>query len=65
MILGTNVHSISTHQKDFNKLAKFILQHRDADLTSNIAVRHGILNEELCRRRYVNEQAKSRIIRLK
>ncbi|CAF1434443.1 unnamed protein product [Rotaria magnacalcarata] len=58
-ITSTTVHSISTHQRDFNKLAKTILQHRGSDLTSNLAVRHGILNEELCRRRYVNEQAKN------
>ena len=64
MILDMNVHSISTHQKDF-KLAKLFLRHQDTDLTSNTAVRHDTLNEELCQRKYVNEQVKSKIIRLK
>lgn len=61
VLIGTNVHSISTHHHDFDKVAKHILQNRNIDLTSNLAIRHGILNEELCRRRYVTHQAKSRL----
>ena len=61
LLIGTAVHTICTQQYDFNKLAKNILQRRDANLTSNLAIRHGTLNEEMCRRRYVIEQAKSKI----
>ncbi len=58
-ILGTNVYAISVRQKDFDKLAKSLLEDREKDLSSIPAVRHGILNEEACRRRYVSEQSAS------
>ncbi|CAF4440140.1 unnamed protein product, partial [Rotaria sp. Silwood2] len=54
----TKIHSICVQQQDFEKLAKSMLEDYDRDISHLRAVRHGILNEELCRRRYVLEQAK-------
>ncbi|CAF3184230.1 unnamed protein product [Rotaria socialis] len=59
-ISGTNVYSICVEKHHFQKLAKSILKDKDQDLSSIPAVRHGILNEEICRRRYVLEQTKNR-----
>ncbi|CAF3367284.1 unnamed protein product [Rotaria socialis] len=60
IIVGTNVYSICVEKHHFQKLAKSILKDKDQDLSSIPAVRHGILNEEICRRRYVLEQTKNR-----
>ncbi|CAF1445300.1 unnamed protein product [Rotaria magnacalcarata] len=56
-ISSTNVHLISTRRKDFESLTQTIIDQRQNNLHSNIAVRHGIINEEICRRRYVTQQA--------
>ncbi|CAF4338416.1 unnamed protein product, partial [Rotaria magnacalcarata] len=61
VIVGTNVYSICVEKHHFQKLAKSILRDKDQDLSSIPAVRHGILSEEICRRRYVLEQTKKNI----
>ncbi|CAF1654234.1 unnamed protein product, partial [Adineta ricciae] len=60
-ISSTNVHSIVTRTHDFEKLAQSMLQQHHNKLHSNLAVRHGILNEEACRRRYVVERSKDNV----
>ncbi|CAF1691584.1 unnamed protein product, partial [Adineta ricciae] len=57
-ISGTNVHSICIENYNFEKLASNILKDKNKDRTAVPAVRHGILSEELCRRRYVLEKRK-------
>ena len=53
---------ISIRTQDFRTLAKTMIQQRNSNLHSNLAVRHGIINEEICRRRYVTEQGRSKIV---
>jgi hypothetical protein len=62
IVVGTNVYSVCVEKHHFQKLAESILKNKDQDLSSNPAVRHGILSEEICRRRYVNEQNKSEFL---
>ncbi|CAF1977923.1 unnamed protein product [Rotaria magnacalcarata] len=61
-ISSTNVHLISTRKQNFETLTQTILQQRKSNLHSNIAIRHGIINEEVCRCRYVSYQARNGII---
>ncbi|CAF4135127.1 unnamed protein product, partial [Adineta steineri] len=60
-ISSTNVYSICVEKYDFQKLAHSILQDKNKNLSSNPAVRHGMLSEEMCRRRYVLEQRRKNI----
>ncbi|CAF2150816.1 unnamed protein product [Rotaria magnacalcarata] len=55
-ISSTNVYDIAVQAKDFKKLAKSILDNQSKDLSFIPAMRHSILNEEMCRRRYVTEK---------
>ncbi|CAF4465176.1 unnamed protein product, partial [Rotaria sp. Silwood2] len=57
----TSVHLISTRKQDFETLTQTILHQRKNSPQSNRAIRHGIINEELCRRRYVAHQARNGI----
>ena len=59
---ATNVYDIAVQTKDFKKLAKSILDDRAKDLSFVPAVRHGILNEEVCRRRYIAEKMTSKFL---
>ena len=59
--LGTNVYDIAVRTKNFEKLARSIREDRAKDLSFIPAVRHGILNGEVCRRRYVTEKAASKL----
>ncbi|CAF3577960.1 unnamed protein product, partial [Rotaria socialis] len=58
-ISGTKVHSICTRKHHFQTLAKSIINNHDQDISYLRPVQHGLLNEEVCRRRYVLEKAKS------
>ncbi|CAF1420596.1 unnamed protein product [Adineta steineri] len=60
-ISSTNVYSICVEKYDFQKLIHSILQDKNKNLSSNPAVRHGVLSGEMCRRRYVLEQRKKNI----
>ena len=60
-IVGTNAYEIAVHIKDSEKLAKSIIDKRSKDISFIPAVRHGILNEEICRRRYVTEKSASKL----
>ena len=42
-----------------------MIQQREDNLLSNLAVGHGIINEEICRCKYVSEQERSKIVCLK
>jgi hypothetical protein len=55
------VYEIAVHTKDFANLARSIIANRSKDISFIPAVRHGILNEEICRRRYVTEKAASKL----
>ncbi|CAF4307748.1 unnamed protein product [Rotaria magnacalcarata] len=60
-ISSTNVYDIAVQAKDFKKLAKSILDNQSKDLSFIPAMRHSILNEEMCRRRYVTEKDVSKL----
>lgn len=62
VFLATNVHSICVRRQHFEALAKSIINNRDRDISYLRPVQHGLLNEEICRRRYVLEKTKSSVV---
>ncbi|CAF1590996.1 unnamed protein product, partial [Didymodactylos carnosus] len=57
-ISGTTISKIAVRKADYSQLADIILNNRDKDIGFIRAVRHGILKEEHCRRKYVEEKRK-------
>ena len=62
VVLATNVYTVCVQRNRFESLAQSILEGKNQDLLALPAVRHGILNEEICRRRYVLEKNRSRLL---
>ena len=56
------MYDIAVQTKDSNKLVESIFDDRGKDLSCIPAVRHGILNEEVCRRRYATEKVASKLL---
>lgn len=60
-LLGTKVHSTCTRKYSFKTLEKLIIDSRDQHISYLRPLQHGLLNEEVCRRRYVLEKANGKL----